>query len=76
MKISEPLIHELLETTRMYTNLPYNAIYTFVAYADKRNLAFFDEFTYDRMLGGYGPNVSGILRDIRNELLKGEINET
>ena len=74
MKISETLIHELLETTRMYANLPYNAIYTFVAYEDKRTLAFFDEFIYDRMLGRYGPNVSGILRDIRNELAKGENN--
>lgn len=74
MKISELLIHALLETTRMYTHLPYNAIFIFVAYDSKKTLAFYDEHIYNKMLGRYGPNVSEILRDIRNELLKGENN--
>jgi hypothetical protein len=73
MKISEPLIHELLELTRLFAHLPYNSIFMFVAYEDKRTFDFFDKNIYIPMTEGrtdYGSNVDAVLREIRNELWK------
>lgn len=73
MKIPEPLIHELLELTRLFIHLPYNAIFMFVAYEDKQTLDFFYENIYIPMTEGrtdYGVKVDTVLREIRNELWK------
>ena len=67
-KISEPLIHELLETTKMYIGIPFNAIFMFVAYEQYKTLHFFEKMIYNQMLGKCGPKVSGLLRDIYVEL--------
>lgn len=71
MKISEPLIHELLELTRLFAHLPYNAIFIFVAYEDKQTLDFFYENIYIPMTEGmrnYGSNVVALLNEIKSEL--------
>lgn len=49
MKVSENNIHDLLTLTRMYANLPYNAIFEFVAMETSHNLEFFDKNIIDRM---------------------------
>jgi hypothetical protein len=71
MKISEELIHELLELTRLFAHLPYNAIFMFVAYEDKRTFDFFNEKIYIPMTEGmreYGSNVVALLNEIKSEL--------
>ena len=71
MKISEPLILELLELTRMYVDIPFNSIFAFTALEQCRNLEFFESNIYTQMIGGwrdYGPKVRGLLRDIYSEL--------
>ena len=76
MKISEPLIHELLELTRMFAHLPYNAIFMFVAYEDKQTLDFFYENIYIPMTEGrmdYGVNVVDLLKEIKMELKVNEL---
>jgi hypothetical protein len=76
MKIPEPLIHELLELTRMFTHLPYNAIFIFVAYEDKQTLDFFYENIYIPMTEGsrdYGVKVVDLLKEIKMELKVNEL---
>lgn len=71
MKISEELTHELLELTRMFAHLPYNAIFMFVAYEDKRTLDFFYENIYIPMTEGrmdYGVKVVDLLQEIKFKL--------
>ena len=75
MKIPEPLIHELLELTRMFAHLPYNAIFIFVAYEDKQTLDFFYENIYIPMTEGsrdYGTKVIILLQEIKMELKEAE----
>lgn len=71
MKISEHLILELLELTRMYTTIPFNSIFQFVAFDDKKTIDFFDGNIYHPMTKGrtdYGWKVVSILTEIRSEL--------
>jgi hypothetical protein len=71
VKIPEQLIHELLELTRLFAHLPYNAIFMFVAYEDKQTLDFFYENIYIPMTEGrvdYGSNVVALLNEIKVEL--------
>jgi hypothetical protein len=71
MKIPESLIHELLELTRMFAHLPYNAIFIFVAYEDKQTLDFFYENIYIPMTEGsrdYGAKVIILLQEIKFKL--------
>lgn len=78
MKISEHLIHELLDLTRQFANIPYNSIFTFVAYDSKKTLDFFDNNIYYPMTRGrndYGYKIELLLVEIRTELLRGEPNE-
>ena len=79
MKISENLILELLELTRMYATVPCNAIFSFVAMEHNRHLDFFDKNIYHGVVNArvdYGWKTRSLLIEIRNELPKGEINET
>lgn len=73
MGIPENLIHELLDLSRQYVNVPYNSIFMFVAYDDKRTLDFFDDNIYSVMVHGkreYGPKIESLLLDIRDVLVK------
>lgn len=75
MKISETLILELLELTRMYASLPYNAIFSFVAMEHNRHLDFFDANIYNVMINArvdYGWKTRSLLIEVRSELTKGE----
>ena len=72
MKLSESLVLELLELTRMFQYLPYNAIFTFAAHEDKRTLDFFSESVYIPMTEGrmdYGHKVVELLDEIKQELI-------
>ncbi len=43
------LILDLLTMTRMYVDIPYNSIYTFVALDEYKTLDFFDKNIYSVM---------------------------
>ena len=72
MQIKEQSILDLLTLTRMYVNIPYNAIFEFVAVESSRNLDFFDKNIIDRMYDKFvGDNlVMGILLAVRSDLLE------
>lgn len=78
MKISEHLIHELLDLTRQFANIPYNSIFTFVAYDSKKTLDFWDNNIYYPMTRGrndYGYKIESLLVEIRTELARSEYRE-
>lgn len=70
MTINEESIHNLLDLTRMYINIPVLAIFEFVARENSRNLQFFDTNILDRMYGRFSEDkyVMDLLLDIRKEL--------
>ena len=72
MKLNEQSIHDLLTLTRMYVNIPYNAIFEFVAVESSRNLDFFDKNIIDRMYDKFKDEnvVMGILLAVRSDLLE------
>jgi hypothetical protein len=71
MKVSENNIHDLLTLTRMYANVPYNAIFEFVSMESSRNLDFFDKHIIDRMYDRFKDErlVMDILLAVRADLL-------
>ena len=71
MQINEQSILDLLTLTRMYVNIPYNAIFEFVAVESSRNLDFFDKNIIDRMYDKFKDErlVMDILLAVRIELL-------
>lgn len=72
MTINEQSIHDLLTLTRMFANIPYNAIFEFVAIESSRNLDFFDKNIIDRMYDRFKDDsmVMGILLVVRADLLE------
>lgn len=71
MQINEQSIHDLLTLTRMYVNIPYNAIFEFVAVESSRNLDFYDKNIIDRMYDRFKDDsmVMDILLAVRADLL-------
>jgi len=71
MRVSENNILDLLTLTRMYVNIPYNAIFEFVAVESSRNLDFFDKNIIDRMYDRFKDEqiVMDILLAVRADLL-------
>ena len=71
MKLNEQSILDLLTLTRMYVNIPYNAIFEFVAVESSRNLDFFDKNIIDRMYDKFKDErlVLDILLAVRADLL-------
>ncbi len=72
MRVSENNILDLLTLTRMYVNIPYNAIFEFVAVESSRNLDFFDKNIIDRMYDKFKDErlVMNILLAVRSDLLE------
>lgn len=72
MKLNEQSILDLLTLTRMYVNIPYNAIFEFVAVESSRNLDFFDKNIIDRMYDKFKDErlVMDILLAVRADLLE------
>lgn len=72
MQINEHSILDLLTLTRMYVNIPYNAIFEFVAIESSRNLDFFDKNIIDRMYDKFKDErlVMDILLAVRADLLE------
>lgn len=70
--IDEHSILDLLTLTRMYVNIPYNAIFEFVAVESSRNLDFFDKNIIDRMYDKFKDErlVMNILLAVRSDLLE------
>jgi hypothetical protein len=70
--IDEHSILDLLTLTRMYVNIPYNAIFEFVAVESSRNLDFFDKNIIDRMYDKFKDErlVMNILLAVRADLLE------
>lgn len=71
MQINEQSILDLLTLTRMYVNIPYNAIFEFVAVESSRNLDFYDKNILDRMYDKFKDErlVMDILLAVRADLL-------
>lgn len=71
MTINEQSILDLLTLTRMYVNIPYNAIFEFVAVESSRNLDFYDKNILDRMYDKFKDErlVMDILLAVRADLL-------
>jgi len=67
--MNQRLTLELLELTRMYAYIPYNAIFSFVALDENRTLDFFNKYIYDVMSAkrafGDDYKVMGLLDEIR-----------
>lgn len=72
MRVSENNILDLLTLTRMFANIPYNAIFEFVAIESSRNLDFFDKNIIDRMYDRFKDDsmVMDILLTVRADLLE------
>ncbi len=74
--MNQHLTLELLELTRMYAHIPYNAIFSFVALDENRTLDFFNKHIYDVMSAkrafGDDYKVMGLLDEIKLQLSKGE----
>ncbi len=71
MQINEQSFLDLLTLTRMYVNIPYNAIFEFVAVESSRNLDFYDKNIIDRMYDRFKDDsmVMDILLAVRADLL-------
>lgn len=71
MRVSENNILDLLTLTRMFANIPYNAIFEFVSVESSRNLDFFDKNIIDRMYDRFKDErlVMNILLAVRADLL-------
>ena len=78
MQINEQSILDLLTLTRMYVNIPYNAIFEFVAVESSRNLDFYDKNIIDRMYDRFKDDsmVMDILLAVRADLLGINIKNT
>lgn len=74
MKVSERLIHELLDLTRMYSVIPYNSIFLFVAYDEYRNIDFFESEILSKLnLDGFPMYVVDLVGEIKSELVMQEL---